>query len=145
MRLSHDPWVGVNVKVKRPIDCAASSWSRARRGRDTHKPKDDRWRGTRTSISILPPTHASWLNQVEVCFSILSAKALSGASFTAPRQVRDQIDAFIYSYNQTDHPFEWTRQVVFSQHPRAQYADLCNQVLARVLARFKAALKACPK
>ena len=24
MRLSHDPWVGVNVKVKRPIGCAAS-------------------------------------------------------------------------------------------------------------------------
>jgi hypothetical protein len=29
---------------------------------------------------------------VEVWFSILSAKALAGASFTSPRQVRDQID-----------------------------------------------------
>jgi class 3 adenylate cyclase len=28
--------------------------------------------------------------------------------------------------NQTAHPFEWTKQVVFSQHPRAKYADLCN-------------------
>jgi hypothetical protein len=26
MRLSHDPWVGVNVKVKRPIGCAASQF-----------------------------------------------------------------------------------------------------------------------
>ena len=67
-------------------------------------------------------THASWLNQVEVWFSILSAKALAGASFTSPRQVRDQIDAFIQAYNQTAHPFEWTKQVVFSQHPPAKYA-----------------------
>jgi transposase len=75
------------------------------------------------------PTHASWLNEVEVWFSILAAKALAGASFTSPRQVRDQIDAFITAYNQTPHPFEWTKQVVFSQHPRAKYADLCNSVL----------------
>jgi hypothetical protein len=26
MRLSQDPWVGVNVKVKRPIGCAASQF-----------------------------------------------------------------------------------------------------------------------
>jgi hypothetical protein len=28
--------------------------------------------------------------------------------------------------HQTAHPFEWTKQVVFSQHPRAKYADLCQ-------------------
>jgi len=35
MRLSHDPWVGVKVKVKRPIGLArqARLWSRVRRGR----------------------------------------------------------------------------------------------------------------
>jgi hypothetical protein len=37
---------------------------------------------------------------------------LAGASFTSPRQVRDQIDAFINAYNQSAHPFEWTKQVV---------------------------------
>ena len=68
----------------------------------------------------------SWLNQVKIWFSILPAKALAGASFTSPRQVRNQIDAFMKAYNQTAHPFEWTKQVVFSQHPRAKYADLCN-------------------
>jgi hypothetical protein len=41
-------------------------------------------------------------------------------------RVRDQIDAFINADNQTAHPFAWTKQVVFSQHPRAKYADLCN-------------------
>src|ERR1700739_2650233 len=94
---------------------------------NTHKPKHDRWRARHKNVHFhFTPTHASWLNQVEVCFSILSAKALAGASFTSPRQVRDQIDAFIKAYNQTAHPFEWTKQVVFSQHPRAKYADLCN-------------------
>src|SRR5215813_4151535 len=32
MRLSHDPWVGVNVKVKRPIGCAASQFVVSRVG-----------------------------------------------------------------------------------------------------------------
>ena len=94
---------------------------------NTHKPKHDRWLARHKNVHFhFTPTHASWLNQVEVWFSILSARALAGASFTSPRQVRDQIDAFINAYNQTAHPFEWTKQVVFSQHPRAKYADLCN-------------------
>jgi transposase len=94
---------------------------------NTHKPKHDRWLARHKNVHFhFTPTHASWLNQVEVWFSILSAKALAGASFTSPHQVRDQIDAFIQAYNQTAHPFEWTKQVVFSQHPRAKYADLCN-------------------
>jgi hypothetical protein len=39
---------------------------------------------------------------------------------TAPRT----IDAFINAENQDAHPFEWTKQVVHSQDPRAKYADL---------------------
>jgi len=49
---------------------------------------------------------------------------LAGASFTSPRQIREQIDAFISTYNQDAHPFEWTKQVVFSKHPRSTYANL---------------------
>jgi len=47
----------------------------------------------------------------------LSRRTLAGTSFTSPRQVREQIDAFIAAYNQDAHPFAWTKQVVFSQHP----------------------------
>ena len=94
---------------------------------NTHKPKHDRWLARHPNVHFhFTPTHASWLNQVEVWFSILSSKALAGASFTAPWQVRDQIDAFIAAYNQDAQPFEWTKQVVFSQHPRATYANLRN-------------------
>src|SRR6266446_2726589 len=85
------------------------------------------WLGRHKNIHFhFTPTHASWLSQVEVWFSILSSHALAGASFTSPRQVRDQIDAFITAYNQDAHPFEWTKQVVFSKHPRSSYANLRN-------------------
>ncbi len=60
------------------------------------------------------PTHASWLNQIEVWFSILSAKALRGASFRSVKQLIEQIDAFIAAYNEDAAPFEWTK----GQFPR---------------------------
>jgi transposase len=94
---------------------------------NTHKPKDDRWRARHPNVQFhFIPTHASWLNQVEVWFSILASKALAGASFTSPHQVRERIDAFIAAYNQNAQPFEWTKRVVRSRHPRAKYADLCK-------------------
>ena len=92
---------------------------------NTHKPKHDRWLARHKNVHFhFTPTHASWLNQVEVWFSILSAKALAGASFISPRQVRDQIDAFIAAYNQDAHPFAWTKHVVFAKHPQSKYAEL---------------------
>jgi transposase len=94
---------------------------------NTHKPKHDRWLERHKNVHFhYTPTHASWLNQVEVWFSILSRQALAGASFTSPQQVRDRIDDFVAAHNQKAHPFEWTKQVVFSRHPRAKYAYLCN-------------------
>jgi hypothetical protein len=59
--------------------------------------------------SFYPDARLMALNQVEVWFSILSTTALAGASLTSPRQVRDQIDAFIAAYNQDAHPFAWTK------------------------------------
>jgi len=41
---------------------------------NTHKPKHDRWLARHKNVHFhFTPTHASWLNQVEVWFSILSA------------------------------------------------------------------------
>src|SRR5690349_19328363 len=40
---------------------------------DTHKPKHDRWLARHKSVHFhFTPTHASWLNQLEIWFSILS-------------------------------------------------------------------------
>jgi len=90
---------------------------------NTHKPKQDRWLTRHKNVHFhFTPTHGSWLNQVEVWFSILVSQALAGASFTSTKQLRERIDAFIAAYNPEAHPFEWTKQVVFSKHPRAKYA-----------------------
>ena len=45
------------------------------------------------------PTHASWLNQIDIWFSILSRQALQGANFTSVAQLRHAIDEFIKHYN----------------------------------------------
>jgi len=93
----------------------------------THKPKCDRWLTRHKNVRFhFTPTHASWLNQVEVWFSILSQQALAGSSFTSTKQVRERIDDFVAAHNQKAHPFEWTKQVVFSKHPRTTYANLGN-------------------
>ncbi len=80
---------------------------------NTHKPKHDRWLVNRKNVHFhFTPTHASWLNQIEVWFSILSRAALKGASFTSPPQVRRAIDDFIAVHNQTAAPFEWKNSLV---------------------------------
>jgi transposase len=91
---------------------------------NTHKPKHDRWLARHPNVRFhFTPTHASWLNQVEVWFSILTRAALQGASFRSPQDVRDRIDAFVAAYNKMAHPFEWTKQVVFAKHPKSKYAN----------------------
>jgi transposase len=94
---------------------------------NTHKPKHDRWLRQHPNVHFhFTPTRASWLNQVEVWFSILARRALRGASFTSPRQVRHAIDQFIAAYNPTAAPFEWKKQVVHPSTPKRYYADLRN-------------------
>ena len=44
------------------------------------------------------PTRASWLNQVEIWFSILEGKSLQAASFNSVARLREHIDAFIEAY-----------------------------------------------
>ena len=90
-----------------------------------HKPKCDRWRQRHPQVHLhYTPTHASWLNQVEIWFSLLSRQALRTASFQSTEQLRAHIDAFVAAYNQTAHPFEWTKQVVYQKHPTSSYANL---------------------
>ena len=71
---------------------------------NTHKPKEDRWLRRHPNVHFhYIPTYSSWLNQVEIWFSILSRRALAGASFTLPWEVRDAIDAFVQVYNPERH------------------------------------------
>ena len=63
-----------------------------------HK-KNDAWLARHPNVSFhFTPTSASWLNQVEIWFGILSRKALRGASFHDVEQLRTAIDDFVAAY-----------------------------------------------
>lgn len=55
------------------------------------------------------PKHASWLNQIELWFSILARKLLKRASFTSVQDLKARLLAFIEYFNATmAKPFKWT-------------------------------------
>ena len=54
------------------------------------------------------PTHASWLNQIELWFSILSRKVLRRGIFNSKEQLVAKVLGYIESYNQDARPFQWT-------------------------------------
>ena len=57
------------------------------------------------------PTHASWLNQIEIWLSILTRKFLRWGIFTSPDDLTRQVLAFIAYDNRTRaKPFKWTYQ-----------------------------------
>ena len=68
---------------------------------NTHK-KNERWLKKHRNVHFhFTPTRSSWLNKVEIWFSILQSQSPSGASFTAVEQLQQHIDAFIAAYNET--------------------------------------------
>lgn len=92
-----------------------------------HKPKNDRWLALHKKVHFhYTPTNASWMNQIETWFSILSNRALKGASFISPHQLRKAIDCFIKVHNEKAAPFRWRKKVVYQKTLKHKYAQLCN-------------------
>ncbi len=55
------------------------------------------------------PKHASWVNQIELFFSILQRQCLAHASFSSTQQLREIVLAYIDHWNRHQaHPFRWT-------------------------------------
>ena len=55
------------------------------------------------------PKHSSWLNQIEIWFSILVRRVLKRGSFLSVEELRERILAFIDHFNATmAKPFKWT-------------------------------------
>ena len=78
----------------------------------THK-KNEEWLAKNKNVHFhFTPTSASWLNQVEIWFGIFSRKALRGASFASPRELRQRIEDFIERYNPNSKPFKWRKREV---------------------------------
>ena len=79
---------------------------------NTHKKNED-WLKAHPNVQFhFTPTSASWLNQVEVWFSILQGQSLSGTSFTSLKQLQEHIDAYVNAYNDRAEPFVWTKKKV---------------------------------
>jgi len=58
---------------------------------------------------VYTPKHSSWLNQIEIWFSILVRRLLKRGSFTSVEELRERILAFIDYFNKTmAKPFKWT-------------------------------------
>ena len=57
------------------------------------------------------PKHASWMNQIEIWFSILVRKLLKRGNFTSVEHLKAKVLEFIHYYNRTmATPFKWTYQ-----------------------------------
>jgi hypothetical protein len=54
------------------------------------------------------PSHASWLNQVELFFSILARRLLKRGEFASVADLVAKVLAFIADDNRTATPFRWT-------------------------------------
>jgi transposase len=76
------------------------------------------------AIMIHTPVHASWLNQVEIIFSIVQKKVLTPSDFPSTGQLAATLLAFIDRYNQTARPFNW-------KFTAADLSRLLQQISAR--------------
>ena len=60
-----------------------------------------------TATLVHLPVHASWLNQVEIYFSILQRKAIATGDFANLDELAARILAFQQRYNTTANMFDW--------------------------------------
>ena len=67
------------------------------------------------------PFYASWLNQIEIVFSVIQRKVLTPNDFASLQAVVDRLDTFEHHYNQIAEPFQWN----FTRH---HLADLIARV-----------------
>lgn len=76
----------------------------------THKhQKVKRWLETHPRYQIhYTPTYASWLNQVEIWFNIITQRAIRRGSFRAVKDLIERIQKFVDAYNPSSRPFMWT-------------------------------------
>jgi hypothetical protein len=74
------------------------------RGDKSIKRLQERWKNI---VPVHLPVHASWLNQIEIYFSVVQRKVLTPNDFASLEQVEDRLLAFQDRYQETASPFEW--------------------------------------
>ena len=73
------------------------------------------------AIMIHTPVHASWLNQIEIFFSIIQKKVVSPNDFASLELLSQTLLAFVDRYNRTAKPFNW-------KFTAADLADLLHRI-----------------
>ncbi len=81
----------------------------------------------RNLVLVHTPVHASWLNQIEIYFSIVQRKALTPNDFTSLTAVEDRLLGFQAYYERIATPFTW-------KFTRADLATLLTKLEAKELA-----------
>jgi transposase len=97
--MTTEPYAGAR-RVFWIVDNGAShrNWAAAKRLNDAYP----------NAHMVHLPVHASWLNQVEVYFSVVQRKALCPDDFSDLHTVADRLLTFQEHYNATARPFDWT-------------------------------------
>jgi transposase len=88
-------------------------------------PKVRTWLTRNPPITLhFTPTSSSWLNMVEIFFSIITRQAIRRGSYTSTAELHDTINTYIESWNDRTHPFIWTKTadqlLTRSQRPRPE-------------------------
>ena len=76
----------------------------------THKhPKVKRWLAVHPRYQVhYTPTYASWLNQVEIWFNLITQRAIRRGTFRSVKELVSKIEQFVAQYNLKTKPFVWT-------------------------------------
>ena len=89
-----------------------------------HKRCDEWLRAHPNVLFHFTPTSASWLNQVEIWFNIMSRKVLRGASFDSVNALSEAITGYIESYNGAAKPFVWKKREVSGSQIKNKLSNL---------------------
>jgi len=95
--------IDVNVPAKLDIHLVVDNYA-------THKhPSVKRWlvRHPRYHVHYTP-TYASWLNQVEIWFNLITQKAIRRGTFSSVKELIAMIERYVQQYNKHPKPFSWT-------------------------------------
>jgi hypothetical protein len=74
-----------------------------------------------TAVLVHLPIHASWLNQIEIVFSVIGRKVVRPADFADLDALAARLTAFEPRYNATASPFDW-------RFGRTELADLLRRI-----------------
>lgn len=92
----------------------------------THK-RCDEWLAAHPNVKFhYTPTSASWLNMVEIFFSMLSRGTLKGGSFRNTNALSEAITSFVKEHNGKAKPFVWKKREVKGSQLRNTITNLIN-------------------